>query len=103
VNQVADFSTASTTTTIASGATLAFDSVINGSGALVSNGTLSFGIDGRLIQDGDVTLNEGSTIEFLMRTAILLYRPLQRVLILPALMEIHLHLQRLLVQCLRHH
>ena len=31
---------------------------------MVSNGTLSFGLDGRLIQDGDVTLNDGSTVEF---------------------------------------
>jgi len=65
VNQVGDFSTAGTTTTIAEGATLAFDSVINGAGALVSNGTLSFSPDSLLIQDGDVTLNEASAIEYL--------------------------------------
>ena len=65
VNQVGDFSTSSATTTVSSGATLAFDSVINGAGALVSDGTLSFGSDGRLVQDGDVTLNSGSVVEFL--------------------------------------
>ena len=31
---------------------------------------MSFGIDGRLIQDGDVTLNEGSAIEFLFGEAL---------------------------------
>ena len=70
VNQTADFSTASATTTIASGATLAFDSEINGTGALVSDGTLSFGPNGRLIQDGDVTLNDGSTVAFLFEEAL---------------------------------
>ena len=70
VNQAGDFSTASATTTISSGATLAFDSEINGSGALVSNGTLSFGPNGRLIQDGDVTLNDNSNIAFLFDTAL---------------------------------
>ena len=70
VNQVGDFSTFGATTTVASGATLAFDSVVNGSGAFVSNGTLDFGPEGRLIQDGDVTLNDGSIVEFVLETPI---------------------------------
>jgi outer membrane autotransporter protein len=66
VHQMADFSTAATTTTIANSATLSFGSVIQGGGALVSNGDLEFVLSpdgkGELIQAGTVTLNAGSTI-----------------------------------------
>ncbi len=66
VNQLGDFSTAGTTTTIESGATMAFTSTINGSGALVSDGNLLFVIDGvnagKLVQAGTVTLNDGSSV-----------------------------------------
>ena len=66
VDQVGDFSTAGTTTTIASGATLSFSNPVNGSGALVNNGNLEFVIGqnsvGSLNQTGVVTLNDGSTI-----------------------------------------
>ncbi|MBK6740138.1 MAG: autotransporter domain-containing protein [Haliea sp.] len=66
VHQMADFSTAATTTTVASGATLSFNSLITGGGALVSNGELEFvlspGSKGELVQAGTVTLNDGSTI-----------------------------------------
>jgi hypothetical protein len=60
--QLGDFSTAGTTTTIAQGATLQFNSVINGSGALVSHGNLAFTPGAQLIQTGTVTLENGSTI-----------------------------------------
>jgi len=60
--QLGDFSTAGTTTTIAQGATLEFNSVINGSGALVSHGNLAFTPGAQLIQTGTVTLENGSTI-----------------------------------------
>ena len=62
VNQLGDFSTAGTTTTIAQGATLLFSSVINGTGALVSNGNLAFTPGAQLNQTGTVTLGTGSTI-----------------------------------------
>ncbi|MCB1687644.1 MAG: autotransporter domain-containing protein [Halioglobus sp.] len=66
VQQVADFSTAATTTTVASGATLSFNSVIHGGGALVSSGDLTFVLTpdaaGELIQAGTVTFNAGSTV-----------------------------------------
>ncbi|MDM3870001.1 autotransporter domain-containing protein [Porticoccus sp. W117] len=66
VFQRGNFSTASTTTVVENGATLSFDSAINGSGALVSNGNLEFVVNnanaGQLTQAGTVTLNSGSTI-----------------------------------------
>ncbi|MBK6740142.1 MAG: autotransporter domain-containing protein [Haliea sp.] len=66
VHQGADFSTAAATTTIAHGATLSFDSLISGGGALVSDGDLEFVLSpdaaGELMQQGAVTLNGGSTI-----------------------------------------
>ncbi|EPJ51434.1 MAG: hypothetical protein OFPI_17490 [Osedax symbiont Rs2] len=62
VKQLGDFSTAGTTTTIAQGATLLFSSVINGTGALVSNGNLAFTPGAQLNQTGTVTLGTGSTI-----------------------------------------
>jgi uncharacterized protein with beta-barrel porin domain len=66
VQQVADFSTAASTTTVADGATLSFSSLISGGGALVSNGDLAFVLNadsaGKLSQQGTVTLNSGSTI-----------------------------------------
>jgi len=66
VEQNGDFSTAGTTTTVSQGATLAFDSAINGGGAFVSNGNLAFtpiGSTGPILnQNGTVTLNAGSTI-----------------------------------------
>lgn len=66
VNQLGDFSTASTTTTVESGATMAFSSTVNGSGAFVSDGNLLFIVDGvnagKLIQAGSVTLNAGSSV-----------------------------------------
>ena len=66
VNQLADFSTASSTTTVGENATLAFSQAVNGAGALVVNGTLSFdaanGETSFLSQDGDVTLANGSAL-----------------------------------------
>ncbi|MBK6510510.1 MAG: autotransporter domain-containing protein [Haliea sp.] len=66
VHQMADFSAAAATTTIARGATLSFDSRISGGGALVSNGDLEFVLSpnaaGELMQQGTVALNGGSTI-----------------------------------------
>jgi outer membrane autotransporter protein len=66
VEQLGNFSTAGTTTTIENGATLAFSNAVNGSGAFISNGNIEFNLSSgnlaSLIQNGDVTLNNGSTV-----------------------------------------
>jgi len=58
--QAGDFSAVNTK--IESGATMAFDTLVNGTGSLVVDGELRFSDDGKLVQNGSVTLNEGSLI-----------------------------------------
>jgi len=62
VIQLGDFSTAGTTTTVAAGASMVFRNAVNGSGAFVAKGNLTFEADGQLNQTGSVTLSSGSTI-----------------------------------------
>ena len=69
VNQLGNFSTTGNTTNVEAGATLAFNSTINGSGSFNVDGNLEFmiGADqaGLLLQDGTITFGANSSINII--------------------------------------